>query len=61
MEEPDGRDATELVPASASAAPYRAAAARARALRALTTTPSLKRYLEDIIARGEGRATEIES
>jgi hypothetical protein len=43
-----------------SAAHYRTAAARARALQAMTTTPRLKQYLGEVIARYEGRAVDIE-
>jgi hypothetical protein len=39
---------------------YRAAAARARKLRAESTTPRLKEYLREIIARCERLAREIE-
>jgi hypothetical protein len=49
-----------LLSASPSAAHYRAAAAQARALQAMTTTPRLKRYLGEMIARYEGRAVDIE-
>jgi len=49
----------ELLSASASAAYYRSAAERAKALQALTTTPSLKQYLEGVIALYERRAAEI--
>jgi hypothetical protein len=42
------------------AADFRAAAARARALQAMTTTPRLKRYLGEMIARYEERAFDIE-
>jgi hypothetical protein len=39
---------------------YRAAAARARKLRAESTTPRLKQYLGEVIARCERLADEIE-
>jgi hypothetical protein len=40
---------------------YRAAAARARMLQAEATTPRLKKYLEEVIARCERLAGEVES
>jgi len=43
-----------------SAAYHRAAAARARKLRAEATTPRLKEHLEDEIAQHEQIAEEIE-
>jgi hypothetical protein len=49
-----------LLSAAQSAAHYRTAAARARALQATTTTPRLKQYLGEMIARYEGRAVDIE-
>jgi len=39
------------------AAHYRTAAARAKALQAVTTTPRLKQYLGEKIARYESRAS----
>jgi len=42
-----------------SAAYYRAAAARARRLQAEATTPRLKQYLRELIARCERLAGEI--
>jgi hypothetical protein len=39
---------------------YRAAAARARKLQAESTTPRLKQYLGEVIARCERLADEIE-
>ena len=44
-----------------AAAYHRAAAARARRLRAEATTPWLKEHLEDAIARHERIAAEVES
>jgi hypothetical protein len=49
-----------LLSASPSPAHYRAAAAQARLLQAMTTTPRLKQYLGDMIARYEGRAVDLE-
>jgi hypothetical protein len=43
-----------------SAARYRTAAARARVLQAATTTTRLRRYLEEMIARYEERAVDLE-
>jgi len=45
---------------SAAACPdySRVATARAKALQAMTTTPSLRRYLDEIIALFEERAVE---
>jgi hypothetical protein len=43
------------------AAYYRAAAARARMLQAEATTPRLKQYLGEVIARCERLAGEVES
>jgi hypothetical protein len=59
--EPGDDGAELLLPASPSAAHYRAAAGHARALQAITTTPRLKQYLGQIIARYEGRARDIEA
>jgi hypothetical protein len=50
-----------LLSASKSAAYYRAAAARAKALQAITTTSRVKRYLDGIITMFEGRAVDIEN
>jgi hypothetical protein len=50
-----------LLSASKSAAYYRAAAARAKELQAMTTTPRVKRYLDGIITLFEGRAVDIEN
>jgi hypothetical protein len=44
-----------------SAAYYHAAAARARRLHAEATTPRLKRYLQDLIAKCEGLARKVET
>lgn len=41
-------------------ADYRAVAARARVLQAVTTIPVLKQFLEEMIARYERRAVDIE-
>jgi hypothetical protein len=49
-----------LLSASLSPAHYRAAAAQARLLQAMTTTTRLKKYLGDMIARYEGRAVDLE-
>jgi hypothetical protein len=49
-----------LLAALPSAAHCRAAAAHARALQAMTTTPRLKQYFEEMIARYEGRAVDFE-
>jgi hypothetical protein len=43
-----------------SATYYRAVAAQARTLQGMTTTPGLKQYLADMIARYERRAVEVE-
>jgi hypothetical protein len=52
---------TELLgSAPRSAADYRTAAARTKALLTMTTTPKLKRYLAEIIAWCEGQAIDIE-
>ena len=40
---------------------YREAAARARKLHAEATTPRLKQYLSDVIARCERLAEEVDS
>jgi hypothetical protein len=48
-------DGAELLLAFSSAAYNRAAAAQAKALEAMTTTPGLKQYLGAMIARYEGR------
>jgi hypothetical protein len=50
-----------LLSASRSAAYYRAAAARAKELQAMTTTPRVKRYLDGIITLFESRAVDIEN
>jgi hypothetical protein len=57
---PGDEDAELLLPISPSAAHYRIAAARARTLQAMTTTPRLKQYLGEMIARYEGRAHDID-
>jgi hypothetical protein len=58
---PPGDDGMDfLMSAAPSAAQYRTAAARARALQATTTTPRLKQYLGEMIARYEGRAIDVE-
>jgi len=44
-----------------SAAHYNAAAARARKLHAEATTPRLKQYLRDLIAKFEGLARTIQT
>jgi hypothetical protein len=54
----DGTDL--LLAASPSPAHFRAAAAQARMLQAMTTTPRLKQYLREMIARYEGRAVDME-
>jgi hypothetical protein len=54
----DGTDL--LLAASPSPAHYRAAAAQARLLQAMTTTPRLKQYLREVIDRYEGRAVDME-
>jgi len=52
---------TELLgSAPRSAADYRTAAARTKALLSMTTTPKRKRYLGEIIAWCEGQAVDIE-
>ena len=43
-----------------SAAYYQAAAARARKLHAEATTPRLKRYLQELIAKCEGLARKVQ-
>lgn len=43
-----------------SAAYYQAAAARARKLHAEATTPRLKQYLQELIAKCEGLARRVE-
>jgi hypothetical protein len=59
--EPQHDEVVELwLSAPRTAARYRAAAARARVLQATTTTPRLKRYLGELIARYERRAVDIE-
>jgi hypothetical protein len=59
---PSWDDGVELLlSASRSAAYYRTAAARAKALQATTTTPRVKQYLDGIIALFEGRAVDIEN
>jgi hypothetical protein len=50
-----------LLSASRSAAHYRTIAAQARALQAMTTTPRLKRYLGEMVARYEERAIDVEA
>jgi hypothetical protein len=49
-----------LLSALSSVAYYRAAAAQAKALEAMTTAPGLKQHLREMIARYERRAVEIE-
>jgi hypothetical protein len=49
-----------LLSALPSAAHCRTAAAHARALQTMTTTPRLKQYFAELIARYEGRAADIE-
>ena len=44
-----------------SAAYYHAAAARARKLHAEATTPRLKQYLQDLIAKCEGLARKVQT
>ena len=44
-----------------SAASYNAAAARARKLHAEATTPRLKKYLQEFIAKCEGLARKIQA
>jgi hypothetical protein len=57
-DEPDVEiDAEMGLSAPRVAAHYRTAAARARALQAMTTTPRLKQYLGERIAQYEGRAS----
>ena len=51
----------EQIWASSSATYYRAAAAQARTLRSLTTTPKLKRYLAKMITRYEQLAVDVEA
>ena len=59
---PSWGDGVELLlSASRSAAYYRAAAARAKELQAMTTTPRVKRYLDGIITLFEGQAVDIEN
>ena len=48
-------------PEEVSVAYYRTAAARARRLQAEATTPRLKQYLGEVIARCERLAGEVES
>jgi hypothetical protein len=59
------RDETDIaaelwLSAPRSASRYRTAAARARALQAATTTARLKQHLEEMIARYEERAVDLE-
>ena len=44
-----------------SAAHYHAAAARARKLHAEATTPRLKHYLQELIAKCEGLARKVQT
>jgi hypothetical protein len=54
------QEISEWSPKEQPPAYYRAAAARARKLQADSTTPRLKEYLGEVIARCERLADEIE-
>jgi hypothetical protein len=58
---PSWDDGVELLLSAEIAAYYRAVAARAKALQAMTTTPRVKRYLDGIVTLFEGRAVDIEN
>jgi hypothetical protein len=53
-------DGAGLLSALSSVAYYRAAAAQAKALEAMTAAPELKRHLREMISRYERRTVEIE-
>jgi hypothetical protein len=60
--DPQHDDVLELwLSAPRTAAHYPVAAERAKVLQAATTTPRLRRYLEELIARYERRAIDVEA